>query len=208
MRTETEARYYHINRVVAWSSFPKISVGSVIDVGGVSNPYFAFFENYKKAYPVNQPDGTVIEVPGAHFLRAANTGEINSPELPKIATDFAQHTVTFLRELIWEDVRRREFPHLPSRQRCIWLISTIEGVRYWLGRMGNPEDFQVIEATVQGRLHVASESHLLGEAEPLTVAIQMARQYWLGVVDNLNTQEIIFEGRVKVEAIVNKDEYA
>lgn len=74
--------------------------------------------------------------------------------------------------------------------------------------MSVEQDFQVLKVRVQGRIHTTSETHLLGDCENLNVIIQMARQYWLGVVENTETQEIIFEGRVSVVDIVDPKEYS
>ncbi|TAJ08484.1 MAG: DUF2441 domain-containing protein [Nitrospirae bacterium] len=207
-QADTTVDYYHINRRAAWAPYQFLQAGSILDVGGTTNPYFAFFENHKKTYPVTQRDGSTINVSGVRFLGAVANDEVNSTALPGIAHDLAKHLVAFLRELIWEDVRRKEFPHLPSRQRCIWLIPSLAGVRYWLKRMEVAADFQVLRLHVQGRIHTASETHLLGDSESLNTAIQMARQYWLGIVESIETQETIFEGRVHVLEVVKEAEYA
>lgn len=74
-----------------------------------------------------------------------------------------------------------EFPHLPSRQRCIWLAADEEGVKFWLQNLGlDNQEFQIAKVQVQGRLHVASDEHLLTDSEPMLTTIKRARQYWLG----------------------------
>lgn len=199
--------YYHINRDVPWASKPLLVVGDVIDIGGESNPYFKYFEEQRKLYHVtNSSDGSILDVPGVKYLSAVKNGEITSSNLPAIAHEMATHFVTYIRELIWEDVRKKEFPHLPSRQRCIWLIPNIEGVRYWVRRLESED--QVVRVKTQGRLHKASESFLLGDSEPMNLTIQKARQYWLGVVEQVGTEEIIFEGRITVEEIIDPAVYA
>ena len=208
MQANHDISYYHVNRLAGWSPYPLLDEGIVLNVGGESNPYFGFFEKYRKTYPVTQNDGSELQVLGVSFLSAVRSGEVNSTELPNVAHDLAQHLVTFLRELIWEDVRRREFPHLPSRQRCMWLIPSLDGVRFWIARMGVTNDFRVLRLRVQGRIHTASEMHLLGDSVSLEEAIRLARQYWLGVVEDPVRQEVIFEGRVEVKSIVDQAEYA
>jgi len=69
-------------------------------------------------------------------------------------------------------------------------------------------DYQVLRLRVQGRMHKASETHLLGDAEPLAKAIEMARQYWLGIVEDVSTQEVLFEGRIRVVGVLSETEYA
>ncbi len=46
------------------------------------------------------------------------------------------------------------------------------------------------------------------DSMPLEVAIMRARQYWLGIVEEAGTEEIIFEGRMRVEEVMSPDLYA
>jgi hypothetical protein len=202
---DTERDYYHINRAVSWSPYSLLSDGDEVDVGGSSNPFFRLFETARVEYDVNVGDGSAAQVPGIRFLQLARAGEITGltmQGLAAIADEVSRHFVRYVRELIWEDVRRREFPHLPSRQRCVWLIQNQDGVRYWLGRMNAGGAFQVLRVRVQGRIHVASESYLLGDSEPMEETIRKARQYWLGVVEQEGTEEVIFEGRMRVVEVM------
>jgi hypothetical protein len=199
--------YYHINRLVPWSRYGLLSVSDEIYIGGESNPYFRFFETQRKAYPVTLDSGEVIQVPGVKFIASVSRGEINPEDLAGTALDLTKHLVAYLRELIWEDVRKREFSHLPSRQRCIWLILNQAGVRYWLRRMDVGDNFQVLRIQVQGSIHKASESYLLGDSEPMEESIEKARQYWRGVIEDAETEEIIFEGRMQVVEVMPKSFY-
>lgn len=202
--------YFHINRKTTWSPYDVLATGSQIDVGGTSNPYFGFFEKFSRTVPVtNSDDGTKLEVPGVKFVGAVARGEVQTDNIAGIASDLLNHFVAYVRELIWEDVRAKEFPHLPSRQRCIWLIPDIEGVKFWINRIGlNGSEFQVLRVRGQGRIHTASESYLLGDSEPMEESLAKARQYWLGVVEDHATKEVIFEGRLNVQEIVSPELYA
>lgn len=193
--------YYHINMLVPWSPYGPLRVGEEVDVGGSSNPYFRYFETFGKIYSVTEKDGSVVQLPGVRFIDLVAEGIIDSPDIVHIARELTHHFVAYLREVIWEDVRRREFPHLPSRQRCVWLIPSQDGVKFWLRRMSVYErglDFRVVRVQGQGRLHKASESYLLGDSEPMIETIEKARQYWQGVVGEAETEEITFEGRMHV----------
>ena len=201
---DTSKDYFHIKRLVPWSSFKKWEEGEVINIRGESNPYFSFFETQQKAYPVTTDSG-VVNFGGAHFIGSVARGEVNSSDVANIADDLVRHFVAYIRELIWEDVRKTEFPHLPSRQRCIWLIPNREGVSFWLNRLGlEGREFQIARV----RLHIGSDEHLLGDSEPMLVTIKRARQYWLGINDSESTQEILFEGRIRVEEFISPKEFA
>jgi len=109
--------YYHINRGVLWSPYAILNADDQFDVGGNSNPYFKFFETQKKAYPVTQSDGSQLMVSGVRFVGAVAKGEVNSPNIAGIAYDLAKHLVAYVRELVWEDLRKKEFPHLQETLR-------------------------------------------------------------------------------------------
>lgn len=203
-----EKDYFHINRVLPYSPHSLLKAGDAVDVGGESNPYFRFYQNHKKTYPLTTDNGQTLQIPGVKFLGGVNRGEINCPNISGIAHELSTHLAGLIGELVWEDIRKNEFPHLPSRQRCIWLIPDIAGVKYWISRLGvTLGTYQVLRVRCQGRVHVASEKYLLGDSVPLEEAISNARQYWLGVIPEPNTDEIIFEGRCIVQEIINHEQY-
>lgn len=203
-----DAVYFHINRVVPWSTLSKWKVDDVIDIGGESNPYFSFFETHQKTYEVTNADKTTHQVPGKQFLNAVRDGGLNCPNVAGIAADITQYFVSYVRELIWEDIRKTEFPHLPSRQRCIWLAADAKGVKFWLENLGlNGQEFQIAKVKVQGRIHIASDEHLLTDSEPMFTTIKRSRQYWLGINDHPASREILFEGRLKVIEFVSPQEF-
>lgn len=197
--------YFHINRRAIWSPYEPLKAGDEFDVGRETNPYFRFFKTERFVVPVTLQDGSSIESPAVKFLGAAARGEILHPNLPRLAHEVATHFVTYLREVIWENVRSDEFPELPSRQRCLWLIPTLEGVKYWLERM-KPSAYQVLRVQVTGRIHRANEVYLLGDSEPMSETIENARLYWSGSFPEGGQEEILFEGRVKVIEIVDNIE--
>ncbi len=191
-----------------WSPFQKWGVDDVIDIGGESNPYFRFFEVQQKTNLVTTEDQVTHQIPGKQFLNLVRQGEVNCPNIAGVAFDLVQHFVSYVRELIWEDIRKSEFPHLPSRQRCIWLAADYEGVSYWLKNLGlDGLDFQIAKVQVQGRIHTASNEYLLSDSEPMLETLKKARQYWLGIHDDPASREILFEGRLKVLEFLSPDDF-
>lgn len=204
-----EQDYFHINRVLPYSRHPLLRTGDVIEIGHESNPYFRVYETSRKAYSLTAPDGQNVSVPGVKFLGGVRRGEIDCPRLPVIAHELATHLAGLVGELIWEDVRQREFPGLPSRQRCVWLVPDLEAVRYWLERLGpGASAAQVVRVRCAGRVHVASESHLVGDSVPIEEAALRARRYWRGELPDTGREEIIFEGRLTVLQVLDPAQYA
>lgn len=195
--------FYHINQKAKWSVFNLLNIGDEIFIGNESNPFFKYFEEHQLTIPVTLESGKVIESPGIRFLRGVRDKEVNCIELPQIAYDISVHFVKYVRELLWEDIRKAEFQNLPSRQRCIWLISSEDGIKYWQNRLKCLNDFQVVKVKVEGNLHKANELLLLGDCEPMKVTIEKARQYWAGENADDGKEEILFEGKLEVLEIVS-----
>lgn len=106
VQANTTIDYFHINRRVHWSSFELVAPGSFLDVGGITNPYFRFFEEHRRTYPVTLPNNEQIEVPAIRFLRAVAEGAVTPHNFPLTALQLGEHLITFLREVIWEEVRQ------------------------------------------------------------------------------------------------------
>lgn len=202
--------YYHINRIVPWGSYDLLNAGDTIHVGDESNPYFKYFEEQRKAYKVttDSNSGQEEDFLAIEYLEKVKEGLINPNNLPSIAHGIASHFVMFARELIWEQIRKEEFPKLPSRQRCIWLIPDLDGVRYWIGRLNMSNPFQVVEVNAEGSIHIGDERLLLGDSEPLNETFQKCRKYWNGDIINNQHTEIIFEGKLTITKVINEKDYA
>jgi len=63
-----ERDYYHINRLVKWTPYDMLSAGDEVDGGGLSNPYFRFYETQGIVYSLPTAAHAVEEVPGIAFL--------------------------------------------------------------------------------------------------------------------------------------------
>jgi len=184
-------------------------VGDHIDVGTSTNPYFRYFETYTMGDLVTRADGSTQAVLGVKFLELVLAGEVRATlDTIKVAHQIAGPLARHLGEVIFENIRRSEFPHLPSRQRCVWLAPNRTGVKYWLLRMSVEGQFQVLKVRVRGHLHRANENRLITDSFSQEEMIRRARLYWGGVDNEEETQEIIFVGRMRVEEVMSPDFYA
>jgi hypothetical protein len=103
-------------------------------------------------------------------------------------------TSLIIRELIFEEVRRDQFQNYPSRQKCIWLIKTIEGVDYWKEKIKG----EIFRVKFTGKIHVGNNKFLNADTFSLNQMRKNAFLYWSGVGSEELADEIIFEGVVKV----------
>ncbi len=120
-------------------------------------------------------------------------------------------------EFIWEIVRLREFPHLPSRMDCLFLWIDEGAARGWHHRtqimnfMNTPEEYQkrhndpnisslyeveVVECqrAFAGNMDFTS---YLNHGETVATLMERARQYWRGEKIT-NTAEVLLEGSVAI----------
>lgn len=196
----TTMKFYHINREVPWVPYQSRKVGDAFCVGAEENPFFQHYSNYSPRELVNQ-NGETVKVPAVAFLRQVKEGLIQTNDLPTIAFQTAEYFQMFLREVWWECVRLQEFPQLPSRQRCLWLIPDLAGVDFWLERLHCHAPYQVLTVEAEGIFHTANEKYLTGDAVLLPEMRERARLYWKGVMPHDGMPEVLFEGAINVVEI-------
>ncbi len=200
--------YFHINSSANLSPYGMMKKGDAIQVGKSSNPFFRFYEVYQRTYAVTESDGSVHQIPAMSFLRRTKDDSIESQDFPRIAFETANHFLILARELFWENIRLAEFPDAPSRQRCIWLIESLEHVSAWIMRLGfKPGDFQVVRVSTQGQVVRTDGNNLAGDTQLLSVWTNLARAYWAGKKSSNPIPEVLFEGNLEVQAIVEPSKY-
>lgn len=118
----------------------------------------------------------------------------------------------YLREQIFENVRKTQFPDLPSRFYCLWIIpdSPIlnESLTFWIPRVvGNINDtFRVLKLSCTGHVHYACEEYLaLEKCNTLQATCDNAVHYWRGdnVIIGSPQVEALFYGDALVQEVVN-----
>lgn len=201
----TEESFFHINSNANLSPHDLMRRGNVIEIGKHTNPFLRFYETHKRTYSVTDNNtGEVHQVPAIRLLRCVKDGTVTSNMLPTIAFETANHFLMLARELVWENVRLAEFPDAPSRQRCIWLIRTLEDTKRWISQLGfQPNYYWVVQVRVTGRLLDVDANLLAGDSEPLQTWYEKASRYWMGKNSENPLPEVLFEGMIRVEEILN-----
>ena len=110
------------------------------------------------------------------------------------------------KENIFEDVRLKEFPNLPSRKNCMFLIPNEVNLERYSENMGfdiNDAIVLNIEVSNNSFLHYADMSLLNCNLFADDYIEIQAKRYWNGVENehiNINT-EILFRGNFKIISI-------
>ncbi|AFH14949.1 DUF2441 domain-containing protein [Cronobacter sakazakii] len=200
--------YYHIadKESRKWSQYEPVKVGDTLITGTV-NPYFNYylFPDYPKDWL--ETSNGLVEVSRLYVLQEIKEGRAfnsDSKYVARLGFETAKFFSNYTRELIWENIRKEEFSELPSRQKCIWLAEGEDNLNYWLRRIGkDSKEYNIFRVVPNGKLHTASDEHLLSDVEPYETTLNKARQYWHGVVKNPLAREILFEGILEVREQVN-----
>src|SRR5689334_8757887 len=105
----SEESYFHINSNANLSPHDLMRMGSIIEIGQQTNPFFRLYETWQRTYDVTNVDTKeVLRVPSIRFLRCVKEGSVTTDALPTIAHDVANHFLMLARELFWENVRLAE----------------------------------------------------------------------------------------------------
>lgn len=196
--------FYHVNSNANRSPHDLMRLGTTIEIGRSSNPFFGIYETWQRAYGVTDREtGEVSQVPAMRFLRRVQEGSITTDSLPPIAYEVANHFLMLARELVWENIRLSEFPEAPSRQRCIWFTRTLDQARQWPPIMKfQPGTHWIVKLRASGTALDVDGRLLAAESEPLPAWYDMARRYWRGEMSADPWPEVLFVGTVTVEEII------
>lgn len=105
-----------------------------------------------------------------------------------------------LNEMIFEHVRLRRFPALPSRLKCIWLCDK-KHVKKWLELFDKRGEKKVYKVNAFGEVHKADRSWLPVDVTPGGEIIDMAFEYWQGNLNPLVKKrqiEYLFSGKLEI----------
>lgn len=200
MKLVKKKDFYHIQK---FDCPYKWNIGNIFFIGYQNNYYANHFN--KAGFIYGTKTGERIQVIHSFpqiesLINKENISRMDLNkigELIKVSKLFTNDTLKIHRENVFEEIRLKFFPNLPSRKRGIWLIPfNKESLDYWIERMPKGKIFQ-IKAT--GKVHNSSERFLLiKNYTSLDYIRQSAFSYWAGVEKESKEDEIIFEGFIEI----------
>jgi hypothetical protein len=125
--------------------------------------------------------------------------ELEQNEIKQKAEYFSSYHM-FVRETVFEDIRLKYFPELPSRRHGIWLCKEGDNLNYWKSKLHNLGT--TFEVQVTGKIHKVCAKNLSSDGAVLSRALysQQAFKYWSGQIHSEESVEYLFIGRLKVIA--------
>ena len=118
----------------------------------------------------------------------------------------------YFREQIFEEVRKSDYPELPSRYFCLWMIPDLaplkDRLKFWIPQVaGNlNETFRVLHLSCSGCVHYANPKYLdLEKCTSIQNARENAVRYWRGdeVSSEDPTTEVLFIGQAMVIGVID-----
>lgn len=108
----------------------------------------------------------------------------------------------YIRELVFEEVRREMFPSLPTRRTAMWLFDQ-RSSDFWINWFRrNPLRRQILTLSATGSIHVGNQQYLDSDLTSYQAYRENAQQYWSGSsTKNATNNEILFVGTFKVVSV-------
>jgi len=192
-----DGEYYHLHNKNAYPDLWKVD--NIINFSNKTLNYFNY--HYEKYSPKIIVDN--IEYLPLEALTVILNNNLHIQD--KNYTDYVFKNIyaivgelgLFIREEIFEEIRKNYFPELPSRKTCIWVFEK-NAAKYWGEILSR--DYELYKLELTGIMHKADQKHLKNEIYSHEELKREAFNYWTGS-DNKNQveEELLFEGIVKIK---------
>ena len=125
-------QFFHIQKVPTWT------IGQEYLIGLEENNMMTVLDSKKTIFA----EGTMSEI---------------DENIIKQKADYFSSYHMFVREIVFEDIRKKYFPEIPSRRNGIWLCKEGDNLEYWKSKLQSADIFKV---EVTGKYHKSCAKHL------------------------------------------------
>jgi Protein of unknown function (DUF2441) len=194
----TSDNFYHIHKA---GTYDHLWVpGNTFTVDGKErNEFIRYYDTVRIGVQI-EDGGPIIPMKEATEKFLALSAEIQQKIYP-IYFQFAHKAIkemgTYIREVIFEEIRKQEFPRLPSRMKAIWVCEE-KDVQYWLPWLHSGEK-AIYRVSLNGVMHRGNPENLISDSVEHQLLRELARKYWIANdLDKAPAHEILFQGEVTV----------
>lgn len=182
---------YHISRENTWN------IGDILIAGEQENQFWNICKNYSKTVRVNGEEMSIFQM----IDRVANfdVTQNNITFLYQNLKDVSKETAFYIREQIFEDIRQKHYPTLPSRQKCLWVCEE-EQLSYWKTMTENCHR-SLLTLELNGELFCGDDHFLTADTFSSVVYSERAKHYWNGLMSPSPRKEFLFYGNAIVKEI-------
>ena len=182
---------YHISRENNWN------VGDMITAGIDYNPFWLACLDYSPKVSINNHVMSIHEMIEKKI--AFGVSQQNIDFLYKKLRDVSKEFSFLVRELVFEDYRKANFPDLPSRQKCLWTTESTK-LPYWKTMSQNTQR-SLLTLELEGELFCADEHWLKADTFSAATYLERAKHYWAGDMSSSPIKEYLFSGIALVKEI-------
>lgn len=184
---------YHISRENNWN------IGDVLIAGEQENQFWRICKDYSKTVKVNGKEMSIFQM--IDQVSNFEVTQNNITFLYKNLKDISKETAFYIREQIFEDVRRRYYPTLPSRQKCLWVCEA-DQLPYWKTMKENCQR-SLLTLELHGEIFCGDDHWLTADTFSSIVYSERAKHYWDSKMSNSPRKEFLFYGKAIVKEILS-----
>lgn len=191
----TNETYYHIK--IAQSPDEGWSVGNKLNWNKNRKNYFwELLNRIDIRMPFQNQLGTYRQANDIFNGMSASQKSEYAPSF-KHFTDFALNKQsTMIRELVFENYRKLNYPSCPSRQSCVWFC-TENSIAYWIKALQSP-NFSIFKVKLNGEGHFGRDKDLYVDVFNISQYEAMAKEYWKPNQKIEEDTELIFNGEIEI----------
>lgn len=182
---------YHISDLKDWK------IGDIIESGAFENRFWKRCKTFDKQVSVN---GNIMSV--FDMIDRFSTFDVTEDNINFLYDNLktiSKETAFYIREQVFEDVREREYPNLPSRQKCLWVTGK-EKIPYWKTIHSSGTQY-LLTLELEGDLFCGDDYWLTANTFSSEVYEERAKHYWTGEKSSSPNEEYLFCGKATVVAI-------
>ena len=182
---------YHIHRKNCKDELWK--VGNEFEVGLENNIFFDFSLNFNSLILINNQKYPFFAV--YDYYKEQRDIE-NQIKLLNTSKDFINEYQLLIRELGMEEIRKNFYPHLPSRQKCIWLCRKNQ-INYWKKFISG--ELEIFEIEIFDIPFKSRNSLISLPSDSYNTILDKAQLYWSekNYIDN-EDDEYLYVGKLKI----------
>lgn len=184
---------FHISRENNWKVEDKITSGER------ENPFWLKCKNYSPKINKDNHIITMFEMFDQNPSFEATQDSIDF--LYQQLKNVSKETAFYIREQVFEEVRKEFYPQLPSRQKCLWL-SEEDQLPYWKSIVDNEQGY-LLTLELNGKVFCGDEYWLKADTFSSIEYVDRAKHYWSGELSSIPRKEYLFHGQGIIKEIIS-----
>ena len=122
----------------------------------------------------------------------------------EILKNSLKQNLKWIQEEVFENIRKSEYPDLPTRKSCIWVCDREHLEKWWNLFCSKDNRFvkhkrKILELKLEGKIHKADGRLIDSDSYKIEDFEERARKYWEGNFHSEDEFEILFLGKAIVQ---------